>query len=196
MPEIGEIKKGRELGFEAKNASRKFIWRVCENCGSGRWIRADNFRETCGACSIKRIYALWLEKNTGQRGNRNPNWKGGRISGDGYVQIRLDPSDPFYSMTKTNGYIPEHRLVVARRLGRCLERWEQVHHIDGNKQNNNDLNLVIATVHPRGYTAGYKQGIKDGIEISNNELLKEIRILRLQMKALIAEKQNRLWRDE
>lgn len=39
----------------------------------------------------------------------------------------------------------EHRVVAEKILGRKLERGEIVHHLDGNKRNNNPDNLVVMT---------------------------------------------------
>jgi hypothetical protein len=39
----------------------------------------------------------------------------------------------------------EHRIVAEEKLGRALEKGEIVHHIDGNKRNNNPDNLEIMT---------------------------------------------------
>lgn len=44
-----------------------------------------------------------------------------------------------------DGYILEHRLVVENHIGRLLRENEIVHHIDGNKRNNNISNLMILT---------------------------------------------------
>lgn len=53
---------------------------------------------------------------------------------------------------KINGYIfvrvgkfwiPEHRLVVEEKLERTLEKGEVIHHIDGNKENNEIDNLML-----------------------------------------------------
>ena len=41
------------------------------------------------------------------------------------------------------GWIPKHRLVMQRKLGRVLYPWEIVHHIDRNKLNNKPSNLKV-----------------------------------------------------
>lgn len=44
--------------------------------------------------------------------------------------------------TKTYGK-HTHRLVAEEMLGRPLEKGEVVHHIDGNKRNNDPSNLMV-----------------------------------------------------
>src|SRR5215467_2313471 len=49
----------------------------------------------------------------------HPNWKGGRTMQKGYVLVRVDDRDPIaLAMTTSRGYVPEHRLVLAKALGR------------------------------------------------------------------------------
>lgn len=43
------------------------------------------------------------------------------------------------------GFVPQHRLVLERHLGRYLSSQEQVHHIDLNPLNNDISNLQILT---------------------------------------------------
>ena len=77
-------------------------------------------------------------------GAKHGNWKGGRvISGHGYVMVMLAPDDPFQAMRSRSGYVLEHRIVVARALGRPLERNESVHHINGDKLDNRLENLQL-----------------------------------------------------
>lgn len=74
------------------------------------------------------------------KGVKNGNWKGGRIlTKDGYVLLRL----PEHPNTRSNGYFPEHRYVMEKSLGRILERDEVVHHLNGVKEDNRILNLVL-----------------------------------------------------
>jgi transposase len=78
------------------------------------------------------------------KGRNHPSWTGGRwIDASGYVRVWLDPSDPLASMCHGDAYVLEHRLVMARRLGRPLTRKETVHHINGNRTDNRIENLQL-----------------------------------------------------
>lgn len=173
---------GRELGYTGNNASRRFIHRICSQCHSESWIRVDSYRELCAICTRR--------ANLGhreQRQDKNLNWKGGTTIRDGYRYIRLQPDDPFYPMTTKDGYVRENRLVMAKKLGRCLNPSEKVHHINGNKLQNTQLNLELvgrSQKHKLSYADAYQDGFRDGSKLKVEDLQKEIRLLRLQVREL------------
>ena len=78
-----------------------------------------------------------------QKGCNHVSWKGGRyISSDGYVMVYVGGDK------KRNGwqrYKKEHMLIAEKMLGRKLKTKEVVHHIDGNKTNNDETNLWVTT---------------------------------------------------
>lgn len=70
-------------------------------------------------------------------------WGSGKtINTSGYIMVKK-PSHP---NAHSNGYVPEHRLVMEFHLGRYLENFELVHHIDRNKKNNAIENLEVVTI--------------------------------------------------
>ena len=86
------------------------------------------------------------------RGPRHSDWKNGIwYSEDGYRFLHMellssqDQALARPMLARSRPYIAEHRLVVARRLGRPLLRDEHVHHRDANKLNNDDSNLEVVT---------------------------------------------------
>lgn len=71
-------------------------------------------------------------------------WRGGRTKGgNGYIYELVPLDDPFRPMANKEGYAMQHRLVMARSLGRLLTRYEQVHHKNGQRTDNNINNLEL-----------------------------------------------------
>lgn len=69
-----------------------------------------------------------------------------RLVGGGYIEEKV-------SLTGSGhrNWVLQHRLVVARRIGRPLDELETVHHINGDKTDNRDSNLELwSSRHPRG----------------------------------------------
>jgi hypothetical protein len=82
------------------------------------------------------------------RGAFNPSWKGGVMQrsrrGNYPTHERLVRCPPgFSTMARSNGYVLEHRLVVAQALGRPLSRGEVVHHMNHDPMDNRLENLAL-----------------------------------------------------
>lgn len=163
----------------------KYMIHNCLDCGKPRRVLILHNQPRflrCQKCANRsRVYDHFGEKH--------PGWKGGRhITKKGYVYIRLLPDDFFYPMVKKNGYVLEHRLVMAKHLGRLLQPWEKVHHKDGIKGHNEYSNLEIKTAsshmleHSKGYRDGYRQGYEDGQSNSIKELKEQIRLLQWEIR--------------
>jgi len=103
-----------------------------------RTERGLSTREIADELGVRAVnVARWLRRlglpadpRGSLRGPRATGWRGGTIQYQGYIGVKVDPADPMHVMAWKNGYVPEHRLVMARHLGRPLTRWETVHHKD------------------------------------------------------------------
>jgi DNA-binding CsgD family transcriptional regulator len=88
----------------------------------------------------------------GPKGPAHHSWTGGRrVRESGYVEVKLPDDDPMVSMRTASGYILEHRLVMARILGRPLLPDETPHHKNLIRSDNTPGNLELwVTSQPSG----------------------------------------------
>jgi len=113
----------------------------------GRW---NDFVLACGFEPYKPYLSELAKKNRdlAHKGKRSFAWKGGKHTDRlGYVQV-WQPDHPNARMA---GYIHEHRLIMSEYLGRPLETFENVHHINGKRDDNRIDNLELwVTMQPSG----------------------------------------------
>ena len=182
MPEIGEIKRIQD----GKKVNLIFV--ECPRCKSQRWMQKSHYerQKVKGAC-IHCVFHLY-PNHYQLKGSARKDWKGGITYNQGYKLIRLYKDDFFYSMAGRNQYVREHCLVMAKHLGRCLQKGELVHHKNGIRDDNRIENLELSSReahiinHSKGYRDGYNKGLRDGQNKQIEELRKEIKLLQWQIK--------------
>jgi hypothetical protein len=135
QPKLGEVREAKEVGHKGHGY---YAWSACEGCRKERWValRKGNPESLlCRSCIRKTL-----------RGSKSPIWKGGRHKDSkGYVLIQLAPEDFFYTMVNGDDNVLEHRLVMAKHLGRCLQPWEIVHHKNHIRDDNRIENLQVVS---------------------------------------------------
>jgi hypothetical protein len=97
-----------------------------------------------GWCQVH--YCRWYRSGDPMGAGRR-RYGSGSLTFDGYIRVRA-PDSP---MADKHGYVYEHRLVLAKQLGRPLEPDETVHHLNGDRADNRPENLELwASLHRPG----------------------------------------------
>jgi hypothetical protein len=146
------------------------------------WVRKPNGRARCpirACCGCGRTFVAypqgkatrthctqscyWDCKRRGshegfgriKRGAANHKWTGGRIKRRGYVLVYMPDHHSIAGRGTKRKYVLEHRVVMEQALGRPLESHENVHHINGIKDDNRPENLELwAISQPPGQRVG------------------------------------------
>lgn len=159
--ELGQIKRRDQVGLAGKSL---VIWNACPGCGCERWsllalYNKHEGRVLCSRCvgrsTINRNNLQWWNESehrpycscarcADQRGVNNKMWNGGVTrTRDGYKLVKVYPGDEMHVMADAKWYVLEHRLVMARAIGRPLMKGETVHHINGVRDDNRVENLEL-----------------------------------------------------
>ena len=121
-------------------------------CRFGSWstaVRAAGFEPIGPHPSLQCRLAVSRAK----KGKPGTHFKGGRhVDNCGYVN-RWMPEHP---NANKNGYVREHRYLMAEKIGRPLRADEDVHHINGVKSDNRieNLELMLKSEHTRHHATG------------------------------------------
>lgn len=142
-PEFKEIAQAKDIGKEGDD---EYAWIMCEQCNEMFWaLLIKKGKENwvyikCDDCvEKKRIHDDLLEEYAVRKHYESKR----SVNKNGYVLVRVPPGDFFEPMAMGNKRIQEHRLVMAKHLGRLLQSWEIVHHINGIKDDNRIENLQL-----------------------------------------------------
>ena len=181
IPVLGEIHRADEIGL--KGGWRKYVYHACEGCGKERWVglrKGKPLSLQCVSCTAP------SNLPPVKTGSLNSHWKGGRCRTRGYIELWLSKDDFFYSMATKGGCVLEHRLVMAKHLGRCLQPWEHVHHKNGIKDDNRLANLALTMTqyHKRNTLVAMIQERLLKVEKQNAQLRERVTLLEAELAIL------------
>jgi hypothetical protein len=129
----------------------------CNNCNSiftkeahdlNPKRRNNNYEHFCGKCGD--VYSLATKSYNKKNPNKHDHLLGTKITDShGYTQLYVSNNYKYKTKETSSVYggrIREHIHVMQEHIDRPLKKGEVVHHIDGDKSNNNISNLDLCTV--------------------------------------------------
>ena len=123
-----EVKKERT--FKGKPISYYHVETFCEECGKPMIVpRHDISRGKGKFCSRS---CMGKAQSKDRSGSGSSSWIGGRVVINGYVHVR-----------EGKWYVREHRKIIEEAMGQPLRSDELVHHVNGNKTDNDPDNLTV-----------------------------------------------------
>ncbi len=123
---------GKEVSQRLSDYKKGKGHHFCSKICTGKWV-SENLTGENSYLHGKKQSKEHVEKRVSKTSGENHyNWKNGKTIHQGYVYITLDGR---------RGY--EHTLVAEKALGRRMKKGEVVHHINGNRSDNRNKNLLI-----------------------------------------------------
>jgi len=120
---------------------KRILWRCRCDCGNLKLMMGNDLRsgavKSCG-CYRNTVVA---DRNRKRSGINSDNWKGGKSKRNGYWYI-YSPDHPNKNACG-KGYVKRCRLVMEKYLNRFLDAKEEIHHINGKKDDDRVENLEI-----------------------------------------------------
>jgi len=121
------------LRENGKPANRYFIKTTCVICGKEMYAHIANFKRNKNSICSLECQRTYSSAPDGSKKNK----RGGKEL-DGHILIKQ-----INHPSAKKGWIPEHRYVVEKNIGRYLEDNEIIHHINMDKKDNRIENLHV-----------------------------------------------------
>jgi len=108
---------------------RNYAWTCVCSCGKIKVISGHGLK----AGTTKSCGCLQVERSRMRRGKKHPSWRGGKTKNrDGYILVNVEGK-----------YIKQSLLVVEKAIGKGRPAGSIIHHVDGDKGNDSNNNLVL-----------------------------------------------------
>ena len=129
------------LGDSGIRKGKRIIINCRCECGNLFQVRkGDLLNGKTGSCGCLRRDVV-VSRNIERRGIMADNWRGGKFKCNGYWYV-YSPDHP-NANAYGSGYVKQSRLVVESSINRILSRDENVHHINGKRDDDRIENLAV-----------------------------------------------------
>jgi hypothetical protein len=159
------IYKALDIGRKGRGG---YIWLPCNICNKCRFVDVVDFKRNkcengrCRKCQQKEAASIMQKKN----------WNGGETISNGYCYIHKNKNEFNPNFFGKNVYEKRCRLIMSKHLNRPLLSNEHIHHINGDKLDDNLLNLELLgnKEHSKGNSIAYKKGYNQALKDLENKI--------------------------